>query len=475
MSIDVAAGPRHYRPLRVGAAAVAANGRRSLWAAESWHSARRRPLPVIGDGAITAAVAGGITGSLAVGVLSAATLVAAGLLFGLFRPRMSIETQGVAWYPRPLLPTTAAIFAVLVTHVDGTTDTQAWQVAVVVFASLTLLRVVLWTALGMARRRGRGLRPTLVIGPSERIDQIEHRLRTFPEAGLAYAGAHIPTGEDFHHPIDGAELVERLLSEHPVDQVLCVVDDVDEAVFRDFVRFAGDRVDCGLVLPVPGIAAHQTRAHLGDLAVIPIRGGTSWGSRAAKRAFDLVAATIGLVAISPLLALVALAIRLGDGGPTIFRQARVGRDGRNFTIYKFRSMVVDAEARRGEHLASNINTEGLLFKLEEDPRITPLGAIIRRLSIDELPQLVNVIRGDMSLVGPRPLPVEPDDFDVAAQIRHRVAPGITGLWQVHGANALPYSDMVDLDMTYVTTRSLGLDLAVLARTLPAIVVRRAAY
>ncbi|MDQ6837220.1 MAG: sugar transferase, partial [Actinomycetota bacterium] len=107
-----------------------------------------------------------------------------------------------------------------------------------------------------------------------------------------------------------------------------------------------------------------------------------------------------------------------------------------------------------------------------DPRITPVGAIIRRLSVDELAQLVNVIKGEMSLVGPRPLPVDPEEFDVAAQIRHKVAPGITGLWQVHGANALRYTDMVDLDLTYITTRSMGLDLVLLARTLPAVVFRR---
>lgn len=461
----------------VPSTAIGPVAKRWTWlrALESWHGARRRPIPVLADGILAGVIGAAVSGSLRSGVWCAVALVAAGLLFGLYKPRMILETQGVAWYPLRFLPVGAAIFAALAGGLGGATTDDAWKASLGTLISLTLARAIMWLVISAARRRGKGLRPTLVIGPAERVDQLAHRLLTYVEAGLVYQGCYVPTGSAEHRPSDGSALVERLLAEHPVDHVLCVVDSIDEAVFRDVVRFGGARVSCAMVLPVPGIAVHQTKAHLGDLPAIPIRTSPSSGSNLAKRVFDVVVASLGLVLISPILASVALAIRIDDPGPAIFRQTRVGRGGKAFTVYKFRSMIVNAEARRDEHLASNINTDGLLFKLENDPRITPVGAVIRRFSIDELPQLVNVIKGDMSLVGPRPLPVDPDEFDVAAQIRHKVAPGITGLWQVHGANALRYSDMVDLDLTYVTTRSMGLDLVLLARTLPAVIFRRAAY
>lgn len=442
--------------------------------AETWHGSARHPSPIILDSALSAGVVGLVTGSTHLALLGAGVLAVAGLTFGLFKPRMSIEAQGISWYLRPLLPAATALFAVLRTGVYGASVTEAWQAPLGVVVVLCLVRAILWLVVSMARRQGAGLRPTLVVGPRESIDHLAHRLRTFPEAGLIYGGAYVPTG-GHRDPVAGRALVERLLAQNAVTQVLCVIDSINEAVYRDIVRFGEGRVDIGLVLPVPGVYTNQTRARIGDLAVVPIRCRPSWGSRAAKRALDLVVGTIGLIMVSPLLAAVALAIRLGDGAPALFRQTRVGLNGRTFRVYKFRSMVVDAEARRDEHLSANVNDGGLLFKVDHDPRITPVGAVIRRCSIDELPQLLNVIRGEMSLVGPRPLPVDPDDFDVAAQIRHKVAPGLTGLWQVSGGNAITYDDMVDLDLTYVTTRSMGLDLALLARTLPAVIVRRSAY
>jgi exopolysaccharide biosynthesis polyprenyl glycosylphosphotransferase len=454
------------------AAVVTSVGWTRLTALESWHGARRRLLPIGLDAAVAGGLTAWITGSGRAGGTAAAVLVVAGLLFGLYKPRMILETQGAAWYLVRCLPVAACTFLALDNGLDGVPTRRAGVAALGVLAVLTAARALLWLVISAARRRGHGLRPTLVIGPAKQIDQIEHRLRTYPEAGLTSESFYIPSGPQEHNPSAGRSLVERLLADGHVDHMLCVVDSINEAVFRDFVRFAGDRVDCGMVLPVPGIPAHQTRAHLGDLPVIPIRTSLSSGSKLAKRVFDVIVAAAGLIVLSPVLASVALAIRVDDPGPVIFRQRRVGRGGRTFTVYKFRSMIVDAESRRDQHLAANVNTGGLLFKLENDPRITPVGSVIRRFSIDELPQLVNVLKGDMSLVGPRPLPVEVEEFDVAAQIRHQVAPGITGLWQVHGANALRYTDMVDLDLTYVTTRSMGLDLVLLARTLPAVVFRR---
>ncbi|MDQ6837009.1 MAG: sugar transferase, partial [Actinomycetota bacterium] len=398
VAASTTARSEHRRGARASTTTEAKGPQRGAWlrVLESWHSARRRPIPIVADSALAGAVAGTLTDSARAGALSAVIVIAAGLLFGLFKPRMILETQGVAWYPLRFLPVAAAIFVILSFRVEVTTTNQAWEVAFAVLGALTAVRAVLWMIVGSARRRGIGLRPTLVIGPWERVRQMEHRLRTYREAGLSYEGSYVPSGSrsSEHRPSDGQALVERLLADHRVDHVLCVVDSIDETVFRDVIRFAGNRVDCAMVLPVPGIAVHQTKAHLGDLPVIPIRTSPSSGSNLAKRSFDIFVASLGLILISPILASVALAIRIDDPGPAIFRQRRVGRNGKSFTLYKFRSMIVDAESRRDQHMASNINTDGLLFKLENDPRITPVGAIIRRLSIDELPQLVNVIKGD---------------------------------------------------------------------------------
>jgi lipopolysaccharide/colanic/teichoic acid biosynthesis glycosyltransferase len=185
---------------------------------------------------------------------------------------------------------------------------------------------------------------------------------------------------------------------------------------------------------------------------------------------DVAIALFMLILLLPLFALVAIAIRLGDGGPVFYRQRRVGYASRPFEILKFRSMVVDAERLTASLADQNIN-DGLLFKLERDPRVTPVGRVIRRLSIDEMPQLWNVLRGDMSLVGPRPLPVPAEAFSPAERRRHDVLPGITGLWQVSGANELSYRQMIELDLAYVERRSLAGDIGIIVRTIPALMGR----
>lgn len=189
-----------------------------------------------------------------------------------------------------------------------------------------------------------------------------------------------------------------------------------------------------------------------------------------KRGFDLVAASALLVVLAPLLLLVAAAIKLHDRGPVLYRQSRVGFEGVPFELLKFRSMVEDAEHQIIDLTDHNL-TDGLLFKVDEDPRVTRVGRLIRRLSIDELPQLLNVIRGDMSLVGPRPLAAEPEDFSPRANLRHCVRPGITGFWQVSGGNGLTYKEMIDLDLTYIREHSLMLDTRLLFRTVPALLDR----
>jgi exopolysaccharide biosynthesis polyprenyl glycosylphosphotransferase len=196
---------------------------------------------------------------------------------------------------------------------------------------------------------------------------------------------------------------------------------------------------------------------------------------AIKSLFDKIIATIALIAFSPILALVALAIVLNDGGPALFTQTRVGKDGQPFTVLKFRTMVPDAELRKEALLALN-ESDGLLFKMRKDPRITTIGSFLRRTSLDELPQLLNVMLGEMSLVGPRPaLPVEAALYSDELYRRLDVKPGMTGLWQINGRSDLSYEDAVRLDLRYVDNWTLALDLQILWKTCAAVANGRGAY
>ncbi|HEV8676640.1 MAG TPA: sugar transferase [Methylomirabilota bacterium] len=216
-----------------------------------------------------------------------------------------------------------------------------------------------------------------------------------------------------------------------------------------------------------------------DLATIAVARLT-WRGRVAlaprlKRALDLVGGLVLIALAAPVLTAVALAIKLEDGGPILFRQVRVGKYGRHFIMYKFRSMVVNAEALKAQLMARNEMRDGILFKIKNDPRITRVGRLIRKLSLDELPQLFNVVRGDMSLVGPRPpVPSEVARYDPAHRRRLLATPGITCLWQVSGRNNIDFPGQVRLDVQYIERQTLGMDLAILVRTLPAVISGRGA-
>ena len=195
----------------------------------------------------------------------------------------------------------------------------------------------------------------------------------------------------------------------------------------------------------------------------------------AKRICDLALAVLGLAALAPLFLAVALAIKLDSPGPTFYRQVRVGKDGRRFRMLKFRSMQQDADGLVVSLLERNEVT-GPMFKIRRDPRITRVGRFLRRYSLDELPQLINVVLGDMSLVGPRP----PTDSEIEKyedwQLgRLRAVPGITGLWQVSGRSEVPFHDMVRLDLHYIRNWSFALDVEILLRTIPAVLTSKGAY
>ena len=217
-------------------------------------------------------------------------------------------------------------------------------------------------------------------------------------------------------------------------------------------------------VPAPGLPLFDLRP--------PVLGGAAF---LAKRAFDLVVGSIIGLLVSPVLALAALAIRLEDGGPVIHRDRRVGVEEEEFPCFKLRTMRIGA-AMEQEHLESSNEADGAIFKIRDDPRITRVGRVLRRLSIDELPQLWNVLRGEMSLVGPRPLPLRDyERLDDLHKKRYLVLPGLTGLWQVSGRSQLSFDDLVRLDFYYIETWSIWLDLTIMARTIPVVLWRKGAY
>ena len=266
------------------------------------------------------------------------------------------------------------------------------------------------------------------------------------------------------------DALERLLAEHSVDRVLIAPGhgDKDHRVL-DAIRIVKRLPVRISVLPrlFEAVGSAYVFDEVEGATLLGVRRhGLSRSSWLIKRSFDLAGAFLALVLLSPLMAIIAAAIKLDSRGPVFFCQRRVGRCDEEFEIFKFRTMVVGTDRRRAE-LAEHNEAGGGLFKIEDDPRITRVGRILRRTSLDELPQLLNVLRGDMSLVGPRPLVVEEDRL-IDGLSRHRllVPPGVTGLWQIFGSARIPLDEMVKIDYLYGANWSLWLDIKILLRTVP---------
>jgi len=266
-----------------------------------------------------------------------------------------------------------------------------------------------------------------------------------------------------------------VLAEHDVDRVVIapLTSDSEEILHAiRLVKSMGIKVS---VLPrlFEVIGSSVEFDHVEGIQMLGVRrGGLSLSSWVLKRVMDVAGASLGLLVLSPVLLGVALAIKLTSPGPVLFRQPRIGRDGKVFHILKFRSMVRDADARKDALRESN-EAGGGLFKMADDPRITSVGRFIRRMSIDELPQLVNVLKGEMSLVGPRPLvPDEDERIDGWHRTRLDLDPGMTGFWQVSGSSRIPLPEMVKMDYLYGANWSLWLDIKILLRTVPYALSRR---
>jgi exopolysaccharide biosynthesis polyprenyl glycosylphosphotransferase len=452
---------------------------RWVLALDEIHRATRSPLAIVTDLIVVAAcgIAVGVTAWLAV-VLGAA-FASALYLGGRYNDRSSLETQGLLWYASRTVM--AASFATLAGVASlrwaGVDEGAALRFGAAAAVGLLALRAVTWMILASLRRKGLGLRRTLIVGDSVHARMLVKKLSDYPEAGLLPV-AMLPLGNGhgfarFLPEFPNATQLARVIEESSAEHVVLAPDGSDEAILECVKSATNLDVSFSILPPLAEFFMHPAHvAQVGGLPLIPLgkiaqRRTTLPG----KRLFDLVGATLMMLAISPVMAFTAIAIKLFDRGPVFYRQSRVGRGGEMFKMLKFRSMVEGAE-RTIIDLRDQNATNGLLFKVYDDPRVTRVGRTIRRFSIDELPQLWNVVKGEMSLVGPRPLAVRPEDFGPIDDQRHAVTPGITGYWQIAGGNGLTYEEMVKLDLAYIQNWSLWLDVRLLARTVPALVNRR---
>lgn len=343
-------------------------------------------------------------------------------------------------------------------------------------ALITTFHLAIHAALRFVRARGKNYRDVLVVGSGPRA----HRAITLIEEHPAWGQRVIGLLDDRDQALD--PLLRRYPIEklHDLPELLrrVVVDEVIVACPRSMLPSLTPVVATCAAVGIPVTMLSDVfgdlmpRPRMGEFGVQPaLTFGVVHHSRVAlwaKRVIDLAGASALLLLTAPLLALSALAIRLDSRGPVLFRQKRVGLNGRCFDVLKLRSMFVDAEQRRAELLALN-EMDGPVFKIKKDPRITRVGRWLRKLSLDELPQLWNVIRGEMSLVGPRPpLPDEVRQYDVGHRRRLSMRPGITCLWQVQGRNKIGFEDWVKLDLAYIDRWSLLLDFEILLRTVPAV-------
>ncbi len=337
-------------------------------------------------------------------------------------------------------------------------------------AILTLMfRFVARKILHRIRTDGLATHRVLVVGSREARGDLVRRLRAAPHSGLHVVGVAQATS----HTADGTPSIDvmlQLASSLKADTIAVTYSpEITPSLIREL---AWSLEGTGISLLV---APALTDVAVPRVSIRPVSGVpllmvaepvfTGW-RKVAKAAFDVVAAGLGLLLISPVLAVLALAVRLSGPGPVLFRQTRIGKDGKEFRMFKFRSMVVDAESRLADLREQNDHGDsGVLFKMREDPRVTPVGRILRRYSFDELPQLFNVVLGHMSLVGPRPpLPAEVAQYERSAHRRLLVKPGMTGLWQVSGRSDLAWDESVRLDLYYVENWSITLDTEIIAKT-----------
>ena len=360
----------------------------------------------------------------------------------------------------------------------------SWALAIVL---ITLSRAL---ARAFCRRRPSYLQNTIVVGAGDIGQLVARKIMNHPEYGLNIVGFVDATPkerrEDLGHLtlLGGPDELPPLIPLLDVERVVVAFSGARHEETLQLIRSL-KHYDVQIDIVPRFFEIVGTNSGLHGVEGLPLIGlppaSLSRSSLALKRAFDVTLSLFALIVLAPLLGLIAVVIKFSSPGPVFFRQIRVGKRDRHFTIYKFRTMVADADERKPDvaHLNMHARAGGdpRMFKVPDDPRVTRVGRYLRRYCLDELPQLFNVLAGDMSLVGPRPLIVSEDCCITPGWARERLnlRPGVTGLWQVLGSSDIPFEEMTRLDYVYVTSWSLWGDICLILRTLPALVRTRAAY
>jgi len=382
--------------------------------------------------------------------------------------------------------------------VMATVATVSWATNATVARSYVIMALPLASALTLLgrygarkfvhrrRRIGYFMSDVVLVGHGHPAAELVQQMRRDAHHGMRVVGACVPDGRqsteltDVGVPVWGSfDHIDAVVADTAADAVAVLsCPEMDGAALR---RLSWSLAQSGIDLLVAPALMDVAGPRI---AIRPVCGlpllhvdepELSGGRRVAKMCVDRMAAVLSLVLLMPMLVCIGIAVRLSSRGPAIFRQRRLGLRGREFTMLKFRTMALDAELRRAELASSNSHSNGHIFKVQNDPRVTPLGRWLRRTSLDELPQLVNIALGHMSLVGPRPLPSTDVPYEGDARRRLFVKPGLTGLWQISGRSDLDWDESVRLDLRYVENWSLALDALIIWKTLFAVVKRKGAY
>jgi exopolysaccharide biosynthesis polyprenyl glycosylphosphotransferase len=389
---------------------------------------------------------------------------------------------------RKILSAGVSLTAVVAFLAYATRTDLARGYVVVALPSVTILdmlaRHALRKQLHRLRRRGQCMRRTVVVGHAPVVAALTAMLRREVHHGLSVVAACLadavpPAQVEGVPAIAGLEDIPSVVERVGADTVAVLACPEMSGTALRTLAWQLEKTGTDLCVAPSLLDVAGPRTTIRPVAGLPLlhmdHPEFTGARQLVKSFFDRITALVGLVLCMPLFAAVAVIIRLGDGGPVFFQQTRVGKDGQFFTVYKFRTMVLDAEQRKAQLAALN-ETDGLLFKVRNDPRITAVGRWLRRWSLDELPQLFNVVLGEMSLVGPRPaLPEEAARYGEYVRRRLAVKPGLTGLWQVNGRSDLPWEETVRLDLRYVENWSFTLDLQILWKTWSAVVRGGGAY
>lgn len=349
------------------------------------------------------------------------------------------------------------------------------------FVLLTFTRVVRHFIASVMRGRGIGMRNVLVVGGDNLGKMVMNLMASEPGRGYRPVGFLCDASDGDHGRfkwLGPVSMLGEVIKNGDIDEVFIAAPAASRGRVMDITQHCQKKQVPFRIVPdlyemsLSGVDIND----LGGIPLISMREASIQGVNLfLKRAMDLGLSSLILAAMSPLWLVISMAIKIDSPGPVLFSQERLGKGGRPFKIYKFRSMKDRAEKEVSKLLDLN-EAEGPLFKIRDDPRLTRSGRWLRRVSLDELPQLINVIKGEMALVGPRPpLAAEVELYEDWHKKRLEVAPGVTGLWQVSGRSELPFDEMVMLDIYYIENWSPGLDLKIILRTLPAVLSGRGAY